>query len=252
MRGTKLSHSLKAVSVFAALALGGAAAHAGSLPITDAGGYFNMNITTYKEGQFKRVVRQQYDFSCGSAAVATLLSYHYRDPTTEQDVFVDMVEQGDPEKIRTQGFSMGDMKKYLSRRGYRSGGYTAPLDVLLKAGVPAIVLINTNGYMHFVVIKGLTEDVVLVGDPALGLGIKARSEFEKIWTGVVFVIVDHDAEGREHFNRPEEWQEWYPRSRAPVDVAMRTQQDLSSFLLTLPGTDFIVIPGGPTILETVF
>lgn len=252
MRSTKIPHSLKAVSVVAALALGGAAANAGSVLITGAGGSFTVNITTYKEGQFKRVVQQQYDFSCGSAAVATLLSYHYGLRTSEQDVFVDMIEHGDPEKIRTRGFSMGDMKSYLSRRGYRSGGYNAPLDILLKAGVPAIVLINTNGYMHFVVVKGLTEDVVLVGDPALGLGIKSRSEFEENWTGAVFVIVDHDAEGREHFNRTEEWQEWYPRSRAPVAVAVRTQQDLSSFLLTLPRTEFFVIPGGPTILERVF
>ncbi|WP_204283799.1 C39 family peptidase, partial [Klebsiella pneumoniae] len=67
---------------------------------------------------FRTVVRQQYDYSCGSAAVATLLRYHYGRPTVESDVFSAMWRSGDQAQIKRAGFSMLDMKRYLDSQGY--------------------------------------------------------------------------------------------------------------------------------------
>lgn len=227
---------------------------AGSLPIVDAGGFFHVSLPSFQESKFQRVIRQTEDFSCGSAAIATLLSYHYDRSTTEREVLDEMLLFGDVKRILAQGFSMGDMKDYLERHGYLSGGFQAPLDILLKAGIPGIVLINTKGFMHFVVVKGIAEGYVLVGDPALGVSIQSRETFEKSWTGVVFVITDHDTQGREYFNRDSEWKSWWVRPESPNALALGMRQDLSSFLLTLPNpvTNFTVIPGGPTILERMF
>ena len=226
----------------------------GSLPLGDAGGFFNVRVPSYQDSKFNRVVRQAYDFSCGSAAIATLLTYHYERPTTEKEVLDEMMLFGDTERIVAQGFSMGDMKDYLERHGYASGGYQAPLDILLKAGIPGIVLINTKGYMHFVVVKGVVDGHVLVGDPALGVSIQRKEDFEKVWTGVIFVVTDHDAHGREFFNHHAEWKSWWVSPKSPTSLALNMRQDLSSFLLTLPNpvTNFTVIPGGPTILERLF
>lgn len=227
---------------------------ASSLPITDAGGFFTIRLPSYQESKFQRVVPQGQDFSCGSAAIATLLTYHYNRLTTEEEVLDEMMLFGDTERILTQGFSMGDMKEYLERHGFQSGGFQAPLDVLLKAGIPGIVLINTKGFLHFVVVKGIVDDYVLVGDPALGIGIQKRSEFEKIWTGVLFVVTDHDTVGREYFNTKSEWSSWWVLPQSPNALALNMRQDLSSFLLTLPNpvTNFTVVPGGPTIIERLF
>src|SRR5690606_12380707 len=107
----------------------------------------DVKVTSYKEARFQTVLKQEHDFSCGSAALASLLSFHYQDPVSEQQVFEAMFAAGDQERIRRQGFSLLDMRKYLSGRGYKADGFRIALDLLAdKASVPAIVLINTNGY----------------------------------------------------------------------------------------------------------
>jgi len=223
------------------LCLGGAAAIspalADSLWVPGFGGNFNIETTTYKEAKFHRVVRQEHDFSCGSAAVATLLSYHYGAPRNEASIFEEMIAAGDDQRIREQGFALDDMQRYLTRHGFRSGGFRAPLDILTQAGVPAIVLVNTQGYSHFVVVKGVTKNAVLVGDPALGVSSMNRDEFEKIWSGVMFVIIDHDSLGREYFNHAGEWEHWQVDPDAPVDVARDMRHDVASFLLMAQGVN---------------
>jgi hypothetical protein len=77
---------------------------------------------------------------------------------------------------------------------------------LAEASVPAIALIEINGYRHFVVIKGLTEDTVLVGDPALGLKTFGRDEFERLRVNdIVFVVRSELQVAQEHFNMAEDW-----------------------------------------------
>ena len=47
-------------------------------------------------------------------------------------------------------------------------GYRVSLDKLAELRIPAITVVSTNGYKHFVVIKGVAEKEVLVSDPAAG------------------------------------------------------------------------------------
>lgn len=205
-----------------------------ALPIFNGNTSFNVDVKSYKEQRFKRVVRQQYDFSCGAAAVATLLSYHYQRPTTEQVVFQDMFNRGDKEKIQRDGFSLLDMKSYLETNGYRADGYRVPLDKLADANVPAIVLTNTRGYLHFVVVKGVTQDKVLVADPAMGNRVVPREEFEAVWNGIVFVILDNSEMAQAFFNAERDWQ---VKEKAPIGNGRRGQ-DLGFFTLNLPGPGF--------------
>ena len=83
-------------------------------------GGFAARVVSVKEARFTTTVHQQYDFSCGSAAVATLLTHHYGMPVTEREVFAQMFERGDQAKIRKHGFSMLDMKRYLESRGLQA------------------------------------------------------------------------------------------------------------------------------------
>lgn len=180
-------------------------------------GNLSVKVTSIKEERFRTTIRQQYDFSCGSAAVATLLTYHYDHPVTEQVVFNAMYDKGDKAKIRREGFSMLDMKRYLDTNGFHAEGYRASLDQLSKAAMPAIVLIKDNGYNHFVLIKGIEPGQVLVGDPAVGTRIMSRPNFEKMWTnGILFVI--NSVRDKDNFNRPREWQ---VRASAPLGSAVR-------------------------------
>ncbi|WP_236021970.1 C39 family peptidase [Geomesophilobacter sediminis] len=181
-----------------------------------------------KEARFRSTIQQQFDFSCGSAALATLLTYHYEHPVTEQEVFDAMFEKGNQEKIRAQGFSLLDIKNYLEAHGFSAGGYQANLDKLASLGVPAIVLININGYKHFVVVKGVSASEVLLSDPAAGSRSMPRKDFEAMWNGLLFLVRNNKDLGNRHFNVKNEW---LVREKAPLGAGLtNTELDNVTFL----------------------
>ncbi len=193
-------------------------------------GYARVGVTSIKEARFKDVIKQQFDFSCGSAALATLLTYHYEFPVTETEVFDSMLLFGEEQKIRTQGFSLLDMKDFLEREGFAANGFKAPLDAFVQAKIPGIVLMNVKGYLHFVVVKGVSETEVLVGDPALGMKTYPRDEFEAMWNGIAFVIQNKSKSANQTFNQAEAWK---VRHSAPFGTALN-RASLASFNLLMP------------------
>ena len=211
-------------------------ADAGRFRVYVGGASFSVPVTTIKEARFKTVIKQQYDFSCGAAAVATLLTFHYDRPTSERDVFKVMFAAGDKDVIRKEGFSLLDMKNYLEAEGYKADGFRISLDKLAKSRIPAIVLIQTRGYKHFVLIKGIRGDEVVVGDPAFGVKIYARAKFEKVLASdVVFVVRTEKELARKHFN---DEKDWAVRAKAPFGTAL-SRQELGTLLVLLPaGNEF--------------
>ena len=205
--------------------------NAGDIPISVGGFNASVSVQSVRERRWDSVIQQERDFSCGAAAVATLLTYHYERPTDEAEVFDAMFAAGDQRKILRQGFSMLDMKGYLNANGYVGDGFRVGLDELAHAAIPAISIIVIRGYRHFVVIKGVTDDTVLVGDPALGLKEYAREEFEAMMASdILFVVRNHVPTGREHFNLE---REWAANPSAPFGSATQ-QGSLASFTLSLP------------------
>jgi uncharacterized protein len=183
-------------------------AGAGSLyldGVAIGGGAVTMTVKSFQEKKYIATLPQQYDFSCGSAALATLLTYNYGIPVSEQDVFKDMIEHGDKAIISKSGFSLLDLKNYLARRGLQSNGYRAPLEKLAAVRVPAIVLVNIRGYSHFVVLEGIRNGQVLLSDPANGMRSEPVGEFEDQWTGIFFLIVTNAAQAQKTFNEPVRW-----------------------------------------------
>jgi predicted double-glycine peptidase len=201
------------------LPLGAARAGEVTLGNGDTGNFY-FRLTSYSEIPFRTVIRQQFDYSCGSAALATLLRFQYGLAMTESDAFKAMYAVGDQQQIQKLGFSLLDMKKYLASIGYQADGYRVSLADLAKAGVPAIALIQISSYKHFVVVKGVIGDQVLVGDPALGLRTFPQSDFQKLWNGIAFVIHDSPPGTRAPlFNGAEDWKHWaefHPLSAATV------------------------------------
>jgi predicted double-glycine peptidase len=180
-------------------------------------------VTTLRDIKFRKTTRQQYDFSCGSAALATLLTHHYGTPVTEKEVFEKMFLLGDQAKIRQQGFSLLDMKRYLATRGFTGDGFQQPLDKLLSAKLPAIVLVSDRGYNHFVVIKGSEDGRILLGDPATGARTVTRERFMEIWANkLLFVIHRYPAAiGKVAFNGADDWR---TVPRAPLGEGINIEQ----------------------------
>lgn len=194
-------------------------AQAGSVTVPGIGGNLAIPVESYREKTFSEVIRQQYDFSCGSAAVALLLSYHYGHKVTEQEVFRSMFALADEQKVRREGFSMLDMKRYLALEGFQADGFRMGLEGLREqVRLPVIVLINIRGFRHFVVIKGISDQEVLVGDPARGLKAYSHGEFAEYWDGTAFVIRNHLQEGRATFRSDGDWP---ALARAPTGSGIR-------------------------------
>ena len=218
------------LALLCGLALTAGAAGAGSIAVPHLGALIEVPVISFKEQRFYGVVQQRYDFSCGSAALATLLSHHHGQPTDEKSVFEAMYALGDPDKIRRQGFSLFDMKRYLASRGLKADGLRMTLEQLETARVPGIALTTVNGYRHFVVIKGLSEREVLVGDPALGLKAWPRQTFEAGWNGVLFVIHDGRDLLGERFDAADAW-----GLRAPPPLHLVAERPrLADFTPALP------------------
>lgn len=211
------------------------AAQAGMVDIPGAGfGSFGVKTMSMKEQKFRTIVRQQYDFSCGSAALSTLLTHHYGDPVKEETAYSAMWNMGDQAKIRKEGFSLLDIKRFLEARGYRADGYNASLEKLAGEGIPAIVLIRDGGYNHFVVIKGIRDGQVAFGDPALGARVMDLNQFERMLINtIVFVINGRNTEAV--FNDP---QDWKVREKAPIGLASGPNDLANITLLRRPPGDY--------------
>lgn len=205
-------------------------ASANSLEFLPHRGHFSVPVKSYKEIVFGDVFRQQYDFSCGSAALASLLTYHYGTPSTEQDIFKIMYDKGDKEQIKEKGFSLLDMKLYLDSIGLNSDGFQIGLEKIRKVGVPGITLVNFDGYMHFVVIRGMNADSVILGDPSRGTMIMKYEEFEKYYQGIVLLIRNEAEMGRSGFITDDKFAIYHA---SPVESGV-PRDSLGVFSITLP------------------
>lgn len=196
-----------------------------------ANGDFSLPIQSMDERRYATVVRQRYDFSCGSAALATLLRFHYSRNVTEDRVFVGMWQDGDRDAIRRVGFSLLDMRRYLNAQGLKADGYKVSLDEVAKSGIPGIALISVKNYKHFVVVKGVSQTEVLVGDPSTGLHLMPRGAFASAWNGVYFVLNTEQDRGRSTFNVPGQWATY---TRAPIGDRFDEPVSLQALAVTAP------------------
>lgn len=222
--------------MLAAVALSGCAAQtrtADPLFLSSSGSTtdYRVPVASVLARKFATIVRQQYDFSCGSAALATLLLYHYDLPRTEADVFTGMWKEGDQQRIRQVGFSLLDMKRYLAEHQLRADGYKVTLEAIAQRNLPGIALITVKGYRHFVVVKGIDKDRVLIGDPSLGLRSVSRAEFQAVWNGIYFVLNSALDVGQRNFNGQRQWR---PLARAPVDGPFLDPLSQQALALTAP------------------
>ncbi|MCT9460850.1 C39 family peptidase [Acinetobacter baumannii] len=142
------------------------------------------------EDQFRGIVRQAYDYSCGSAALTTLLNGYVGTSLTEQQTMSGLLQYGEYQRIiERRSFSLLDMKRFVTAIGLESGGYRGEFSDLIKLGQPAIVPISYAGFKHFVVYKAYKDGRVYVADPALGNISFDENRFKEIWdNNTLFVI----------------------------------------------------------------
>ena len=146
-------------------------------------------MRTLRDLRYRELLRQRYDFSCGSAALASLLHYGYGLDVDEPALIEKMMVGVDPREVVRNGFSMLDMKRYVESIGLRAHGFRIDADALYRLQMPVIALLDLRGYRHFVVVKGAAGGRVFVADPALGHRVMPEAEFVRGWNGIVLAVV---------------------------------------------------------------
>ncbi|MDC8757343.1 C39 family peptidase [Janthinobacterium fluminis] len=149
-----------------------------------------VQMEPYSELKYRHIVRQAFDYSCGSAALVTILNFHLGMQVTEQQAMEGMLERGEKEKIiERRGFSLLDMKRYVAALGVEAAGFRAEVKDLLTLAHPAIVPIDYAGAKHFVVLRGIRDGVVYVADPSSGNIAFSVAEFAALWDKNTLFIV---------------------------------------------------------------
>jgi len=161
----------------------------------DAPVFFYPSVTPLAELLKQNTVQQAYDYSCGSAALATLLNFYLNENLTENSVIQGLMEYGNARKITDRrAFSLLDMKKFVNRLGYRGVGYKAELDDIIELGKPCIIPIEFLGYRHFTVFRGVHGNHIFLADTFRGNTSYTFKKFKEMWfDNVLFVVYPEGA-----------------------------------------------------------
>ena len=152
--------------------------------------------TSMKDLRDQNLVKQRFDYSCGAAALATLLRYGFGENVTERQILVDLFGLlSDEEKaVRLRsGFSLLDLQLVAEAMDYTAQGFRLTPEQLPLLGGPVIVFIEPRGYKHFAVLRGVRGDRVYLADPSRGNIRMPAYNFLKDWLqddglGIIFVV----------------------------------------------------------------
>ncbi len=142
------------------------------------------------------VIKQRLDFSCGAAALATVLRYGLGEKVTEREILADLsgLQSEEEKKIsRKKGFSLLDLQRVAQNRGYKAQGFRLDAGQLGRLGGPVIVFIEPRGYKHFAVLRGVRGGRVYLADPSRGNIRMPAYSFLESWVqdggkGIIFVV----------------------------------------------------------------
>lgn len=143
-------------------------------------------VRSIYEQRQEHVFLQQYDLSCGAAALATILKYQHGAPVDERHVAIGLISRdlylANPDILRQrEGFSLLDMNRYVQQLGYDGEAVARVSFEELVARAPAIVPVSLHGYSHFVVFRGALDSNVLLADPAFGNRTLTADRFIDAW-----------------------------------------------------------------------
>lgn len=179
------------IILLAALVFMAGLTEAAQMPIAalPGGNVIYKPVQSVRERRFADLVQQKTDFSCGAAALATVLKQAYWLDVDEAHIIEGMLAHADQDVVKVQGFSMLDMKRYVEGIGMRARGYRIPAESLSSVTIPVVVLMDIRGYKHFVVLQRSDKDWVYIGDPVLGHKRYKFDDFVKGWNGIIFAVI---------------------------------------------------------------
>ncbi len=103
---------------------------------------------SWLERRDRGVVRQRFDFSCGVASLATILTHYFGDPVDEQTLLRELSEAsgvtGREGQEHEGGVSFADLARLAVARGYVARGLSVEQGDLSRLRTPDIVALRAQ------------------------------------------------------------------------------------------------------------
>nr|VFK54299.1 MAG: hypothetical protein BECKTUN1418F_GA0071002_104012 [Candidatus Kentron sp. TUN]VFK56276.1 MAG: hypothetical protein BECKTUN1418E_GA0071001_103912 [Candidatus Kentron sp. TUN] len=170
-----------------------ATAHADSALLVTHSLSGQVPVQSWKTLRDARIVKQDLDYSCGAASLATLLNEFYGQSVTEEEL-LDAMDKGDfygrkvTEEELLEAMDKGDlrasfqdMQRALPQFGFKAQGFAASYEQLAKLKIPVVVYLKHRKDDHFSVLRGIDGNTAWLADPSLGNRTYSKSQFLHMW-----------------------------------------------------------------------
>ena len=176
------------------------AAHAQRAPVRDDKHITRQYVWSWKELKTRNIVMQKRDFSCGAAALATVMRYYWNDTSENatEDKLIEYLGQvltaADIRDRIENGLTMTDLEKIANKAGYDAAMVKGTFSDLAGAESPVIVGLTIGEYKHFVVVRGVYGPWVYLADPIRGnLRVRASTFVQQWQEGAMLAIAPEGA-----------------------------------------------------------
>ena len=128
------------------------------------------------------LTRQQAGFDCGTAALATLLSF-YTNRAVEPDDMVRSQSFTTDEwlRVRREGFSLVQLADMAAALKVKPSVTRLPSRALLSVPLPVLVYLRLPTGPHFSVLTGIAGQRVTLADPTQGALMWTLNQFLRAW-----------------------------------------------------------------------
>lgn len=174
------------------------------------------SVKSWIEFKNDKLTRQKYDYSCGSAALATLLSHYYDANATEEIILKGVLEAKgitkEASSLENQegnnGLSFFDLSQYVSTQGFKAVGIALGMEELQKLQIPVIVFVKIRKQEHFTVLKKMDERYAYFADPSFGNIRVSHAKFKEMFFTreaedkpgkILAILAQGNAKGQEEF-----------------------------------------------------
>ena len=130
-------------------------------------------VFSWKELRDKEVVKQQFDYSCGAASIATVLKHRFYMSVDEKEVIENLASNQEYDN----GISFSDMKNVFENFRFTAKGYKVKWEELKSITMPMIVYTAKKGEGHFSVFKKIENEKIYLADPSLGNRLLTKKQF---------------------------------------------------------------------------
>jgi predicted double-glycine peptidase len=153
-------------------------------PVRDSQHQFQRYVCSWQQLKRQNVVMQRRDYSCGAAALATLIRYYWGDPVNEETFLKELDKLLTPEEVADRvknGLTITDLRRAAVSKGYLATLGKLPFNKLVESKVPVLLGVTIEGFDHFVVYRGWDGQYVYLADPIQGNIRVHTCDFGKQW-----------------------------------------------------------------------